>query len=596
MQINQYANEVFIINDEDFYDVDFWTGSAFQSSKISGATLKSILGNMANTIYTGDGTLTGDRLVDLAGNVLTFESSGDAVLQVRSASSAVLNLVRGTGFKAWAILKDVDGSEDLRIDRHDGTGTFLDTPIKVRTSDGVIEFNGAYRFPTTDGSPDHVLATDGSGNLSWIGLADVNIYTSNGSLTGNRFLDLANFALYMSDLLGSTKFIGGNQIELLGNSNQPVEMRLDTGNGDDVKSIHYLTGGVSRWRIETDETEIGGDTGTNLYFKAYDDSGILIGVPLKMDRQSGQISINNQYSLPIVVGSPGYVLTTDGIGGTSWQPVGGSPSNSNVINGSTQWSKNLPATVPLGVGAIANGCTFFDNIVDKVSNGTTSYYEFDLYYGITITLSGTSGTANINVLGINYLATFNTSLFQTAVDWVNTNQVTLNALGVQCYALGSGTNGRIRFGKLDAATLNAITITTVTGNLSGTKANEFTGSATAAYDHIVVPYTGTPVDGQRLLHTIRANFNISLGSVQYAELGLYRWQNDTIIGSSQQIIRNPHTTGQQVVIETYTAGPSDPFVTGGFYVALRNTSNTNLDFTGNSGILIQTIFQKPTIF
>jgi hypothetical protein len=43
MQINQYANEAFQINDEDFYDVDFWTGTAFESRKISGATLKSIL-------------------------------------------------------------------------------------------------------------------------------------------------------------------------------------------------------------------------------------------------------------------------------------------------------------------------------------------------------------------------------------------------------------------------------------------------------------------------------------------------------------------------------------------------------------------------
>lgn len=41
--INQYPLEAFQINDEDFYDVDYWNGVAYETRKISGATLKSIL-------------------------------------------------------------------------------------------------------------------------------------------------------------------------------------------------------------------------------------------------------------------------------------------------------------------------------------------------------------------------------------------------------------------------------------------------------------------------------------------------------------------------------------------------------------------------
>lgn len=254
----------------------------------------------------------------------------------------------------------------------------------------------------------------------------------------------------------------------------------------------------------------------------------------------------------------------------------------------------MGAPVPLGSGAVANGCTFF-TAADLVANGSTSYYEIELQYGITITLSGTSGSANINVNGVDYLATFTTDLFNTAQQWVVANQTTLNALGIRVFALGSGADGRIRFGASTNTILNAITITNVTTNLSGTIANEFTGSPSASLDHFIVPYIGTAIENQRLLHTIRANFNIATGSNEFAELGLFRFQNDTLIGSTIQIVRNNDTTGQQVVLETYTGSSGDAFVTGGFYIALNNTSPSTLNFIGASGLLLQTVFQRPTI-
>ena len=64
-------------------------------------------------------------------------------------------------------------------------------------------------------------------------------------------------------------------------------------------------------------------------------------------------------------------------------------SNLNaIITSSTQWSKTLPAPVNLPNGSTANGFTFFDNVADKIADGTTSYNEFNIAFGITITLSG----------------------------------------------------------------------------------------------------------------------------------------------------------------------------------------------------------------
>lgn len=467
LKIHEYPIEAFQINDEDYYDVDYWNGASFESRKISGATLKAELTGGSTNIYNSDGTLSGVRVVTLDGNSLSFDDTT-----------------------------------------------------------GKIQLNG------------NTILIEGSG-------------------------------------------LNEPKISINGDANTD-------------KGIEILSAGDLRWRIETFNDEFGGNSGTDLRIIRYNDAGSVLGTALEVARDNGKITFDQQYSFPTIDGSIGQVLTTDGTGVLSFVDPGAQVGAESWITASTQYSKTLGAPVPLTSGSIANGCTFF-TAADLVANGSTAYYEIDLQYGRTITLSGTSGTANINVNGIDYLATFTTDLFNTAQQWVVANQTTLNALGIRVFALGSGADGRIRFGASTNTILNAITITNVTTNLSGTIANEFTGSPSASLDHFIVPYIGTAIENQRLLHTIRANFNIATGSTEFAELGLFRFQNDTLIGSTIQIVRNNDTTGQQVVLETYTGSSGDAFVTGGFYIALNNTSPSTLNFIGASGLLLQTVFQRPTI-
>ncbi|MHA2351408.1 MAG: hypothetical protein ACXADL_17460, partial [Candidatus Thorarchaeota archaeon] len=49
---------------------------------------------------------------------------------------------------------------------------------------------------------------------------------------------------------------------------------------------------------------------------------------------------------------------------------------------------------------VANGCTFFDNTADKVANGTTSYNEYNIVFGIDLTLTGTAQNALVEALRI----------------------------------------------------------------------------------------------------------------------------------------------------------------------------------------------------
>ena len=149
--------------------------------------------------------------------------------------------------------------------------------------------------------------------------------------------------------------------------------------------------------------------------------------------------------------------------------------------------------------------------------------------------------------------------------------------------------------------------------LNGEVANGFTfftnadkvASGTTSYDelsiagsgdHVIIPYVGTAYEGQRLQHNIRVNFGIATGSSQTLGLSLRRFADNSIIGSEIKVTRDQDVSGNQFNFITYTAGASDPFVTGGFYFALRNDSGASVDIEGSIGILIQTYYQKPTLF
>ena len=65
------------------------------------------------------------------------------------------------------------------------------TQITKGTSGGAITFNGAFTFPTADGSANQVLQTDGSGNISWAtvsvdSLATGGITYDDNKITGQR--------------------------------------------------------------------------------------------------------------------------------------------------------------------------------------------------------------------------------------------------------------------------------------------------------------------------------------------------------------------------------------------------------------------------
>lgn len=87
LKIHEYANTALTINDQDFYDVDFWDGSQFVTHKISGLTLKQTLSAYTQSqIFTGSNAdyIAGDGSIfpfpPIPSPVLVFESINNALV------------------------------------------------------------------------------------------------------------------------------------------------------------------------------------------------------------------------------------------------------------------------------------------------------------------------------------------------------------------------------------------------------------------------------------------------------------------------------------------------------------------------------------
>jgi hypothetical protein len=394
-----------------------------------------------------------------------------------------------------------------------------------------------------------------------------NIYDSDGTLTANRILDGSSnsFTLTMRDLLALSVTAG-----IDGNDN--------------------IT-----FNVDADQT-----VATNYGFKIRDvDTGnTILGV------REGGVEINGNYFLPLIDGTDGQILKTNGAGVTEFA----SPQDltDTYIHGSTQWGRTLPSPEALANNGIANGCTFFDNVADKDPDGTTSYDEWNITYGIEIEVTaGTVGTAQINVDGVNYQLNFATDIDTSVQNWVTTNAPLLAGTAF-VYFLPTTTewlpnqgpkSARIRFCTTEAIA-NGVTFTADVGsdwvaNIS----NPFTNTATSASDHILVPYVSTAYEGQRLHHSFRVNFEFdTVGGTGNLALSLRRFASDTQIGSDIQVNKNNDVGGTLVTIASYTNSATDPFVTGGFYFLLVNTSGNSVDFINKVGILAQTTYQKLTKF
>jgi hypothetical protein len=386
----------------------------------------------------------------------------------------------------------------------------------------------------------------------------VNVYNSDGSLTSNRTID------------------GGTSFKF--SISKILSMLTD---------VTPLVGQIA-WDLNVLTTNL--LEGTKI-FRVYDTGSFQERFSID---NGGNILINESYYLPNGDGTTKQFLTTNGTGLTYWENIDQNILGNNFA--STQW-ETTAASVPLVDGNTANGFTFFVP-TDKVASGTTSWDEYNLEFGIQLTISGTSGTIQIEfgpITGTEFSEqlTFSGTLNATVEQWVINNKNLALANGNARILYNGGST--IRFCASEAV-CNSVATTFPTNDMGSSRVNIFTGIDAAAIDHVLIPYVGKPYQGQRLQHRFRVNFGIETGSAQTLALSLRRFSDDSIIGSEIKVTRDQDVEGNQFNFISYTSNANDPFVTGGFYFALRNNSGTTISINGAVGVYIETSYQIPTTF
>lgn len=112
--------------------------------------------------------------------------------------------------------------------------------------------------------------------------------------------------------------------------------------------------------------------------------------------------------------------------------------------------------------------TVNNDVVQRVTqiNLTTEYPSLTGNSSRAVTLTGTSGTANIVVGGTNYLATFTSNLTTSATNFVTSHATALLARGITVTA----SSGVLTF-VASTSTFPTITVANVSGDLSATIAS-----------------------------------------------------------------------------------------------------------------------------
>jgi hypothetical protein len=266
MEINQYPLESFTFQDNDYYDIDFFTGSGYQTKKILGSVIKAGILAAVENIYNADGTLTGSRAVNIDGNILSFISNNAGEFEVILDNGASeFSKFSQTLAQIFLQIQGSIPSDQMTFDLNpvntqltindgvnyaslqiNGVGSALNftdgiTQYRVEANENGVIINTSYTLPNTDGTTGQVLTTDGAGVTSWQDGATTIV--SWGDIVGT-LADQTDLQAALDAKLNDPEGIASQYIRGDGTL---ADFPTLTGGGSAVSL--YLNGGVSQGTI-----------------------------------------------------------------------------------------------------------------------------------------------------------------------------------------------------------------------------------------------------------------------------------------------------------------------------------------------------------
>ena len=175
-----------------------------------------------------------------------------------------------------------------------------------------------------------------------------NIYNSDGSLTGNRTVNQGSFDLdFIGDENSRFQTFYTSTINPSDNGGITIDVgSTNISHNDDTNDIFFAAGlfpGNSAMNvgvISTNESAGISFNSSSVSISHYDG----VTTTREVIANINGVSINQQYYLPNADGTNGQVLTTDGVGNTSWQQIPISSFTGGTVSGETIFTGGLSAT------------------------------------------------------------------------------------------------------------------------------------------------------------------------------------------------------------------------------------------------------------
>lgn len=321
-----------------------------------------------------------------------------------------------------------------------------------------INVNGAYTFPSVDGTSGQVLTTNGSGTVSWatpasgaaedstrITDADGNTkiqveesaneniirFTTNGiqaaEIDSNQHMAIGSVAdnnvyLKVKNPANTTSTYGSGKTAIYG-YREGIEGAANGGTGWGVEQIDAAVKGYSYWGNNYTAGVAGynyadyansaavlgfisGGQGSDVWgglgFK--DSTDNLWGLYTGNNAYLGSLNINGEYDFPTSDGAANQVLTTDGSGTVSWATVSG-VSGTGTTNRLARWSTATTladATIQddgttVGINTAPSTFRMLNTSINSGTITTAIYGEHTLSTSATTRgVVGTSASTDIN--------------------------------------------------------------------------------------------------------------------------------------------------------------------------------------------------------
>ena len=175
---------------------------------------------------------SGDLRIDHTGSHSIIEDRGSGDLRLKASQVEI----QSSGGEAMAVF-NTDGNSELY---YDNSKKFETTSAGVTVTGGIIA--GGLTYPTSDGSANQVLKTDGSGNLSFV--AQSSGGTPGGSNTQLQYNNSGSFGGITGLTTDGTDFtlVGDNYNVVWDKSESSLEFsddaKLKFGTGEDLQIYH----------------------------------------------------------------------------------------------------------------------------------------------------------------------------------------------------------------------------------------------------------------------------------------------------------------------------------------------------------------------